>query len=132
MGKITGFMELQRIAEVADPINERVRHYREFIHALDDAAHRVILGDFPAHRDGVRPEVPEQPRPEHHAVGPRIARGHAERERIGREGGPRNDLRARRRKLRNAEGGEGLQEAAAVGHANRIPGSIRQPSTENA
>ena len=38
MGKITGFMELQRIAEVADPINERVRHYREFIHVLDDAA----------------------------------------------------------------------------------------------
>src|SRR6185503_17317592 len=38
MGKITGFMELQRIAEVADPINERVRHYREFIHALEDAA----------------------------------------------------------------------------------------------
>jgi len=38
MGKITGFMELQRIAEVADPINARVRHFREFIHALDDAA----------------------------------------------------------------------------------------------
>ena len=38
MGKITGFMELQRIAEVADPVNARVRHYREFIHALDDVA----------------------------------------------------------------------------------------------
>src|SRR4029079_15867447 len=38
VGKITGFLELQRIAEVADPINERVRHYREFIHVLDDAA----------------------------------------------------------------------------------------------
>ena len=38
MGKITGFMELQRIAEVADPVNARVRHYREFIHALDDEA----------------------------------------------------------------------------------------------
>ena len=38
MGKITGFMELQRIAEVADPVNSRVRHYREFIHTLDDAA----------------------------------------------------------------------------------------------
>ena len=34
MGKITGFMELQRIAEVADPVNARVRHYREFILAL--------------------------------------------------------------------------------------------------
>jgi glutamate synthase (NADPH/NADH) small chain len=38
MGKITGFMELQRIAEVVDPVNARVRHYREFIHPLDDAA----------------------------------------------------------------------------------------------
>ena len=38
MGKITGFMELQRIAEVADPVKARVRHYREFIHTLDDAA----------------------------------------------------------------------------------------------
>ena len=38
MGKITGFMELQRIAEVADPINARVRHFREFIHTLDDGA----------------------------------------------------------------------------------------------
>ena len=38
MGKITGFMELQRIAEVADPVNARVRHFREFIHTLDDAA----------------------------------------------------------------------------------------------
>src|SRR5678810_741297 len=38
MGKITGFLEWQRIAEVADPVRSRVRHYREFIHALDDAA----------------------------------------------------------------------------------------------
>ena len=39
MGKITGFLELQRIAEAAQPTNERVRHYREFILALtDDAA----------------------------------------------------------------------------------------------
>jgi glutamate synthase (NADPH) small chain len=38
MGKITGFLELARIAEVADPVPTRVRHFREFIHALDDAA----------------------------------------------------------------------------------------------
>ncbi|MCC6197508.1 MAG: glutamate synthase subunit beta [Burkholderiales bacterium] len=39
MGKITGFLELARIKEVAEPVNERVRHYREFILALtDDAA----------------------------------------------------------------------------------------------
>jgi glutamate synthase (NADPH/NADH) small chain len=41
MGKITGFLELQRIAEVAEPVAERVNHYREFILALtDDAASR--------------------------------------------------------------------------------------------
>jgi glutamate synthase (NADPH/NADH) small chain len=38
MGKITGFLELQRIQEVAEPVNERVRHYREFILALTDEA----------------------------------------------------------------------------------------------
>ena len=38
MGKVTGFLEWQRIAEVADPVQARVRHFREFIHALDDAS----------------------------------------------------------------------------------------------
>jgi len=39
MGKITGFLELQRIQEVAEPAAERVRHYREFVLTLtDDAA----------------------------------------------------------------------------------------------
>ena len=39
MGKITGFLELQRIAEAAQPTGERVRHYREFVFTLaDDAA----------------------------------------------------------------------------------------------
>jgi glutamate synthase (NADPH) small chain len=38
MGRITGFLEWQRIAEVADPVQARVRHFREFIHALDDAS----------------------------------------------------------------------------------------------
>jgi glutamate synthase (NADPH/NADH) small chain len=36
MGKITGFMELQRIQEVALPTGERVRNYREFVLALKD------------------------------------------------------------------------------------------------
>ncbi|MBK6334489.1 MAG: glutamate synthase subunit beta [Betaproteobacteria bacterium] len=36
MGKITGFMELQRIQEVALPTTERVRNYREFVLALKD------------------------------------------------------------------------------------------------
>ncbi|HET8585551.1 MAG TPA: glutamate synthase subunit beta [Casimicrobiaceae bacterium] len=38
MGKITGFLEWQRIAEVADPVRSRVRHFREFVHRLDDAS----------------------------------------------------------------------------------------------
>ncbi|HEY3564953.1 MAG TPA: glutamate synthase subunit beta, partial [Casimicrobiaceae bacterium] len=33
----TGFLEWQRIAEVADPVQSRVRHYREFVHRLGDA-----------------------------------------------------------------------------------------------
>ena len=41
MGKITGFLELQRIQEVAEPVADRVHHYREFILTLeDDAAHK--------------------------------------------------------------------------------------------
>ncbi|HEX9302089.1 MAG TPA: glutamate synthase subunit beta, partial [Casimicrobiaceae bacterium] len=36
MGKITGFMELQRIQEVALPVPERVRSFREFIRTLAD------------------------------------------------------------------------------------------------
>jgi len=36
MGKTTGFIELQRISEVALPIGERVRNYHEFISALKD------------------------------------------------------------------------------------------------
>jgi glutamate synthase (NADPH) small chain len=40
MGKVTGFLELQRIQEAMQPTVERVRHYREFTLALtdDDAA----------------------------------------------------------------------------------------------
>ncbi len=36
MGKMTGFMELQRVAEVTLPVAERVRNSREFILALTD------------------------------------------------------------------------------------------------
>ena len=36
MGKITGFLELQRIQEAAQPAVERVRHYREFVLTLKD------------------------------------------------------------------------------------------------
>ena len=44
MGKVTGFLEWQRIAEVADPVRSRVRHFREFIHALDDGAASIQGG----------------------------------------------------------------------------------------
>ncbi|MDR2013417.1 MAG: glutamate synthase subunit beta [Rhodanobacter sp.] len=37
MGKITGFMEYARIEEGYAPVAERVKHYQEFVIALDDA-----------------------------------------------------------------------------------------------
>ncbi len=36
MGKITGFMEYQRLAEAHDLKEKRVKHYREFVHPLTD------------------------------------------------------------------------------------------------
>ncbi|MFZ5512247.1 MAG: glutamate synthase subunit beta [Pseudomonadota bacterium] len=36
MGKPTGFMEYQRLAEAAEPVEERRKHYREFILHLSD------------------------------------------------------------------------------------------------
>ena len=43
MGKVTGFLEYQRLAETAEPTRERVKHYREFIaHLADQEA--VIQG----------------------------------------------------------------------------------------
>ncbi len=36
MGKITGFLELARIQEVAEPVGQRVRHFREFVATLTD------------------------------------------------------------------------------------------------
>ena len=38
MGKITGFMELERIQETYQPPKERVSHFREFVLALDNDA----------------------------------------------------------------------------------------------
>ncbi len=35
MGKVTGFMEFERIEEGYKPVAERVKHYREFVVALD-------------------------------------------------------------------------------------------------
>ncbi|MEY4711189.1 MAG: hypothetical protein RIS88_639 [Pseudomonadota bacterium] len=36
MGKITGFMEFERLEEGYKPVPERVRHYKEFVIGLDD------------------------------------------------------------------------------------------------
>ncbi len=41
MGKITGFMEYERIEEGYKPVAERVKHYKEFVIGLDDAQAKV-------------------------------------------------------------------------------------------
>jgi glutamate synthase (NADPH) small chain len=41
MGKITGFMEFERIEEGYRPIPERVKHYKEFVIGLDDEQAKV-------------------------------------------------------------------------------------------
>ncbi len=41
MGKITGFMEFQRLSEVAEAPQARVHHYREFVHHLDEKQAKV-------------------------------------------------------------------------------------------
>ena len=41
MGKITGFMEYQRLAEASEPVESRKKHYREFITHLSDDEARV-------------------------------------------------------------------------------------------
>jgi len=37
MGKVTGFMEFERIEEGYKPVTERLKHYKEFVVGLDDA-----------------------------------------------------------------------------------------------
>ncbi len=41
MGKITGFMEFQRLQEGSDPPDARKKHYREFVHHLSDQEAQV-------------------------------------------------------------------------------------------
>jgi len=41
MGKITGFMEHERIEEGYRPVEERVKHYKEFVVGLDEAQAKV-------------------------------------------------------------------------------------------
>jgi glutamate synthase (NADPH) small chain len=41
MGKITGFMEFERLEEGYKPVPERLKHYKEFVVGLDDAQAKV-------------------------------------------------------------------------------------------
>ena len=41
MGKPTGFLEYQRLAEVAEPVESRLHHYREFVNTLTDEQAKV-------------------------------------------------------------------------------------------
>jgi len=41
MGKVTGFMEYERIEEGYRPVTERLKHYKEFVVGLDDAQAKV-------------------------------------------------------------------------------------------
>ena len=34
MGKITGFLEFARVEESSDRVEQRLQHYREFVHGL--------------------------------------------------------------------------------------------------
>jgi glutamate synthase (NADPH/NADH) small chain len=38
MGKVTGFLEFKRLAEASEPPQSRLKHWREFVLHLDDAA----------------------------------------------------------------------------------------------
>jgi glutamate synthase (NADPH/NADH) small chain len=38
MGKVTGFLEFQRLNEASEPADSRLHHYREFVLHLDDSA----------------------------------------------------------------------------------------------
>ena len=41
MGKVTGFMEYERIEEGYKPVAERLKNYKEFVIGLDDAQAKV-------------------------------------------------------------------------------------------
>jgi glutamate synthase (NADPH/NADH) small chain len=41
MGKVTGFMEYERLEEGYKPVTERLKHYKEFVVALDDAQAKI-------------------------------------------------------------------------------------------
>ena len=88
-----------------------------------DARHRLVRGDLPVdlHGAGPHPAVELQrarrePGPEHDAIRARVARGDAERERVGarRSRCPRDPGRQLRQAERRGRAGRELQESAAV------------------
>jgi len=41
MGKPTGFMEFDRLSEAYEPVEQRLKHYKEFVHTLSDEQAKV-------------------------------------------------------------------------------------------
>ena len=41
MGKPTGFIEFERLNEAYDPVDKRLKHYKEFVHTLNDRDARI-------------------------------------------------------------------------------------------
>jgi glutamate synthase (NADPH/NADH) small chain len=41
MGKPTGFMEFERLSEAYEPVEHRLKHYKEFVHSLSEDEARV-------------------------------------------------------------------------------------------
>ena len=60
MGKVTGFLEFERLSEAAEQVETRVKHYREFVMRLSD---RVSVLDYGAKiAEGTPAEVQRDPR----------------------------------------------------------------------
>ena len=41
MGKPTGFMEFERLSEAYEPVEHRLKHYKEFVHSLSEDEAKV-------------------------------------------------------------------------------------------
>ncbi len=41
MGKPTGFMEFERLSEAYEPVEKRLKNYKEFVHTLSDEEAKV-------------------------------------------------------------------------------------------
>src|SRR5207247_1253412 len=60
MGKITGFLEYEREDRHYEPVEERIKHWREFIHPLPEAENKkqAASADRAFERGWVKPEPP--------------------------------------------------------------------------